>query len=66
MKNVNIAFSPEFINEFNGSYQELELIVTNIKKMINGNTLMDNSSSMTFDTDGFDKILDICYLEEKL
>lgn len=53
----NITFSPEFINEFDGTYQELISLINRIQSALSSNAI--NDSAVIFDTGGFEQILEI-------
>jgi|LakMenEpi03Aug12_release.lakeMendotaPanAssembly.Ray.scaffolds.fasta_scaffold30275_13 hypothetical protein len=53
-----IKFSEEFINTFDGTYQELESIVTTLATMVNDGTLLANTTSITFGGE-FDQVIEI-------
>jgi hypothetical protein len=55
----NITFSPEFINEFDGTHQELSLLIANIKSLMANDNMNNSATSMTFNTGGFDQIVEI-------
>lgn len=55
----NIVFSPEFMNEYDGSVDQLTSLISSIEVMIKNDSLIDNASSMTFSSTTFDYILEI-------
>lgn len=59
MKNVNIEFSPEFMNEYDGSAEQLTSLISRIEAIIKNDSLIDNASSITFESNTFDHILEI-------
>ena len=52
-----VKFSKEFMDDFNGSYQELLAIKQYIQTTVTGNT-MSNMTSVSFDTSGFSSVIE--------
>ena len=52
-----VKFSKEFMDDFNGSYQELLAIKQYIQTNVTGNT-MSNMTSVSFDTSGFSSVIE--------
>jgi hypothetical protein len=52
-----VKFSKEFVDDFNGSYQELLAIKQYIQTNVTGNT-MSNMTSVSFDTSGFSSVIE--------
>lgn len=53
-----IKFSEEFINTFDGTYQDLEHIVSTLSNMLATGTIASNTSSITFGGE-YDQIIEI-------
>lgn len=57
MKTKNITFSTEFLSEFNGSVEDLKNIQDMLANILSD---LDNcASSITYNSNGYDKILEI-------
>jgi hypothetical protein len=53
-----IKFSQQFINDFNGSYADLESIINKVNTMIENGDLTNQTTSITYGSD-YDQILEI-------
>jgi len=53
-----VKFSKEFMDDFNGSYQELLTIKRYIQTNVTGNTMSSDMTSVSFDTSGFSSVIE--------
>jgi hypothetical protein len=53
-----VKFSKEFMDDFNGSYQELLSIKQYIQNNVTGNTMSSDMTSVSFDTNGFSSVIE--------
>lgn len=57
MKKTNITFSSDFLSQYDGSVEDLEIIQSKLVSMLS--ELDNNAVSITYDSGGYDKVLEI-------
>lgn len=55
----NINFSSEFKESFDGTAEQLTLIINNIQKLISSGDLKNNASSILYGDDLYDSVISI-------